>query len=67
MSAHSVAKALNSWAKEGLDMLGGADGAALSELISEFMAAPGSEEEQQECKDLALCNIDQNLMLSWNR
>ena len=57
MSAHRVVKALNSWAKEGLDMLGGADGAALAELISEFMATPGSEDDPQECKDPALFNI----------
>ena len=57
MSAARVARALNSWTKEGLDMLGGADGAALAELISEFMAAPGSEDEPQECKNPALFNI----------
>ena len=50
MSAARVARALNSWTKEGLDMLGGADGAALADLVSEFMAAPGSEDDPQECK-----------------
>ena len=51
MSAASIARALNSCARDGLDMLGRADGAALADLISEFMATPGSEVEPQECKD----------------
>ena len=34
--ADSVARALNSWASEGLDTLGGADGEALDRLLHEY-------------------------------
>ncbi len=42
-SLDSLARALNLRHRDGLDMMGGADGEALEELISEFMA-PGSED-----------------------
>ena len=45
-----LARALNSRRCECLDMMGGADGAALEELLSEFMAAPGSEAHTPDCK-----------------
>ncbi len=48
--AKKIARALNSWARDGLDFLGGADGSALEELISEFMADPGSEAHPLDCK-----------------
>ena len=41
--ANDIARALNMWREEGLDMMGGADGAALDELITEFMADGGNE------------------------
>ena len=46
--AKNLAAAFNFWAREGQDMLGGADGAALENLLSEFMADPGSSSEDSE-------------------
>jgi hypothetical protein len=47
--AKKVARAFNSWSREGLDMMGGADGAALEELLKDFLDCPGSS-QPQECK-----------------
>jgi hypothetical protein len=55
--AKKVARAFNSWSKEGLDMLGGADGAALEELLSEFMAEPGFEAHTPNSKAFLSMNI----------
>ena len=41
--AKGIARALNTWREEGLDLMGGADGVALDELITEFMADGGNE------------------------
>ena len=50
-TARKVANAFNRWAREGLDMMGGADGAALEELLDEFLIhSPGSTVQPQECK-----------------
>ena len=49
-AASKLAATLNSWAKEGRDTLGGANGVALEELISEVMDRPGSEAQPPECK-----------------
>ncbi len=46
--AWNLAKALNLRHRDGLDTMGGADGEALEELISEFMA-PGSEDQPPDC------------------
>ena len=43
--AHGIARALNAWREEGLDMMGGADGAALDQLISDFMGDGGNKAE----------------------
>ena len=51
-----VAKALNSCRNEGLDMLGGADRAALEELLCEFIAGPASEAQPPDCKHYPLMN-----------
>ena len=52
--AKKVARAFNQWAREGLDEIGGADGLALEELLSEFMADPGSETHPSDCKSISL-------------
>ncbi len=54
-SAKRVAGALNSWAREGLDMLGGADASAFEELIGDFLTNPGSDTE---CKSRTTPMID---------
>ena len=41
--ARAIARAMNSWREEGLDLMGGADGAAIEDLISEFMDTTGNE------------------------
>ena len=41
--ANNVARALNFFARDGFDMMGGADGAALAELLGEYLAIPGSD------------------------
>lgn len=38
--ASKVAQALNLWARERLDMMGGADGKALDDLLNEFLVEP---------------------------
>ncbi len=45
--AWNLARALNLRHRDGLDMMGGADGEAL-ELISKFMA-PGNEDQPSDC------------------
>lgn len=40
--AGTVAQVLNSFARDGLDMLGGADAAALADFLGDYMANPGS-------------------------
>lgn len=56
LSNKETAKTLNRWGREGLDIMGGADGAALEELVSVFYA--GSDANPQECKHSAsLMNI----------
>ena len=47
----AVARALNhSFAKDGFDMMGGADVTALAELLSEYLATPGSLVQTSESK-----------------
>ena len=55
--ARRIAEELNLWAKGELNLMGGADGAAMEELMSEFMAVPESEAQPTDCKRLilALC------------
>ena len=48
--AADLAKRLNSWARDGLDMMGGADGVEISDLISTFMACDEEETQPTECK-----------------
>ena len=55
--ASKVAQALNLWAREGLDMMGGADGKALDELLNEFLVEPGSETHPQDCKSISCVTI----------
>ncbi len=45
----NLSRALNLCHRDGLNMMGGADGEALEELISEFMA-PGSEDQPPDCQ-----------------
>ena len=40
--AKNLAAALNEWIREGRDILGRADGAALGDIITEFIEEPGS-------------------------
>ena len=54
--ASKVAQALNLWVREGLDMMGGADGKALDELLNEFLVEPGSETHPQDCKSISCVN-----------
>ena len=51
-SAADLAKRLNSWAREGLDMMGGADGEEIRDLITTFMTSEEDESLPQECKSL---------------
>ena len=44
-SSKRVAHSLNSWTREARDMLGGADGQALAELVADYMAMPDEEAE----------------------
>ena len=53
--ARKVAQAFNRWAK-GLDTMGGADGMALEEMLSEYLCQPGSGMQPQECKLSSLIN-----------
>ena len=48
VSAERVAGALNRWASEGLDMMGGADGTALDYLLDEFL---------QDGRELPVCKL----------
>ena len=48
--AQNIARALNSFARDGFDMMGGADGAALAELLGEYLAAPGSDAQPTDSK-----------------
>ena len=41
--ANSIAKALNNWVRDGLDIMGGADGAALNRLLDEYFISDGEE------------------------
>ena len=49
--AERIAEELDLWAKGELDLMGGADGAAMEELLSEFMAV---EAQPTDCKS-AFC------------
>ena len=40
--AKNIAPAFNAWRREGMDMLGGAEGAALENLLSELLGDSGS-------------------------
>ena len=44
------ADAFNHWAREGLDMMGGADGAALAQILDDYLDSQGSDAEPRECK-----------------
>ncbi len=48
LSNKETARALNRWGREGLDTMGGADGAALEELVNTFYVT--SPANPQECK-----------------
>ena len=49
--AHTVACAFNSWLRGGRDLMGGADGEAIDELLSELLAEPGSEPHHSDGKN----------------
>ena len=42
-SSRSIARSLNSWAREAQGMLGGADADAIAELVADFMTTPDEE------------------------
>ena len=42
--ADRIARALNNWASEGLDTVGGADGEALDRLLSEYFCGEDAED-----------------------
>jgi hypothetical protein len=44
--AERIAKELNKWAREGLDMMGGADGQALNRLLDDYFNC-GCHNEQE--------------------
>ena len=49
-SAERLSRRLNAWVKEGRDMLGGADGAAIAEMVAEFMDSDDPEDQPPECE-----------------
>ena len=54
--AKNIAAALNAWTREGLDMLGGADGEALGKLLDDYMGDPGSSSEDSDSNTRASMN-----------
>lgn len=52
--ASSVAQVLNSFARDGLDMLGGADAAALADFLGDYMANSGSGAQPLDSKTTKL-------------
>jgi hypothetical protein len=53
-AAKRVAESFNSWAREGRDMMGGADGSAIADLLNLFLEEPGSEPHpSSDCKSTA--------------
>ena len=48
--ADLIAQALNTGIRDGLDLMGGADGAALVDLIADYMVNPGSGAQPPESK-----------------
>ncbi len=48
--AQRIARAINSFANDGFDMMGGADGAALAEMLTDYIATPTEAQPLDESK-----------------
>ena len=52
------ARQFNSWRREGRDLMGGADGEAIDELLNDILDdEPGSEDHPSDCKHTPFINI----------
>ena len=52
-SAKRLARSFNSWAREGRDLMGGVDGAAIEELLSAYLDDDLGETQPSDCKSNA--------------
>ncbi len=57
MSEARIARVLNSFCRDGIDMLGSDDGAALAEMLGDYLADPGSEAQPTDSKSSKSMNI----------